>query len=334
MKKVAIIGTAPASRMMAPWDDLSWDIWACSPGNHGDNNLKRITVWFELHSIAGLTGPEPKDWVDGYVKWLRAATFPIYMQEHNDLVPNARIFPMPTLVEQHGKNWFTSSIAWMIAFAIYSKVDEIAIFGVDMAADSELYSGQRDGCIRFIEKAEEAGIKVSIPWESCLGHHRPLYGYDQATPFGRRMAVLKAIADGQRARIAADRDRLTLELAFADGAIANMKYVIATWLDGSDAPQHLDLPQELLDEAKAYAEKAIAVKETEAGHVRRMGDHRERTGVPITPAQTQDAIAPFTNVTVPSVFAPNGSGVSLKLTPPPPIAGEQKRRVRLGGKAA
>src|SRR3981189_2150960 len=46
--KVALIGTAPSSRMLAPYNDPSWKIWACSPGNM--NVLPRVDVWFELHS--------------------------------------------------------------------------------------------------------------------------------------------------------------------------------------------------------------------------------------------------------------------------------------------
>src|SRR5215467_9147402 len=32
-EKVAIIGMAPSSRMLAPFNDPTWDIWVCSPGN-------------------------------------------------------------------------------------------------------------------------------------------------------------------------------------------------------------------------------------------------------------------------------------------------------------
>src|SRR5713226_4715918 len=45
--KIAMIGTAPSSRMLAPFNDPSWKIWACSPGNM--NALPRVDTWFELH---------------------------------------------------------------------------------------------------------------------------------------------------------------------------------------------------------------------------------------------------------------------------------------------
>ena len=40
--KVALIGTAPSSRMLAPFNDPSWTIWACSPGNQ--NILPRAEI--------------------------------------------------------------------------------------------------------------------------------------------------------------------------------------------------------------------------------------------------------------------------------------------------
>ena len=30
--KIALVGTAPSSRMLAPYNDPSWKIWGCSPG--------------------------------------------------------------------------------------------------------------------------------------------------------------------------------------------------------------------------------------------------------------------------------------------------------------
>src|SRR3990167_6788901 len=33
ISKIAVIGTAPSSRMLAPFNDPSWKIWSCSPGN-------------------------------------------------------------------------------------------------------------------------------------------------------------------------------------------------------------------------------------------------------------------------------------------------------------
>src|SRR5512143_2413950 len=56
--KVALIGTAPSSRMLAPYNDPSWKIWACSPGNM--NAIPKADVWFEIHK--NLLWPECKSY--------------------------------------------------------------------------------------------------------------------------------------------------------------------------------------------------------------------------------------------------------------------------------
>src|SRR5882724_13388828 len=65
--KIALIGTAPSSRMLAPYNDPSWTIWACSPGNM--NALPRVNVWFELHS--NLLWPEHESYGKPYIEWLK-----------------------------------------------------------------------------------------------------------------------------------------------------------------------------------------------------------------------------------------------------------------------
>src|SRR5215468_2054647 len=97
--KVAILGTVPDTKMLAPYDDESWEIWACSPGNRG-NVLKRITRWFELHGIVDMCGVENNDWRDDYFAWLKTKTFPVYMQEPNTLLPQAKVFPRDELLKE------------------------------------------------------------------------------------------------------------------------------------------------------------------------------------------------------------------------------------------
>lgn len=240
--KVAIIGTAPASRGVAPFDDKEWDIWACSQGNQGQ--LPRVTAWFELHSLTALMGKENQAWSIPYLGWLRSQTFPVYMQEPNDGVPQAIVFPWKELVAQFGRNWFSSSVAWMMAFAIRRGATEIGLFGVDMAADLEHYTGQRAGCWRFIEICKERGIRVTIPHESCLGQSPPLYGYSESTLMGRRLYLRRDEMKSQRAQLAAQRDRLSNEILFYDGAIETTDYMIRTFLDGADADLAVEPPKE------------------------------------------------------------------------------------------
>lgn len=232
--KVAIVGTVPVSRVLAPYEDQSWEIWPCSPGNRGQ--IPRVTKWFELHAIVSLRAPENAQWAQPYFAFLNEGQFPVYMQEKNDLVKQATVFPRDRLLEKFGRNWFTSSVAWMMAFAIdqMGPGDEIGIFGVDMAANEEHYSAQRAGCVHFIELAKAKGIKVSIPMESCLGMGTPLYGYDQASRFGRKLYVREMECRNQIANLEGQLQRIRDELNYMRGALEDIQYTRRTFIDGMD----------------------------------------------------------------------------------------------------
>lgn len=235
--KVAIIGTAPGSRAVGPYGDPSWKIWACSQGNQGQ--LPRVDAWFELHSLTSLTGQEYQDWVPGYVAWLRAQTFPIYMQEKNDLVPGAIVFPIKRMIEllrANGaeRNWMTSSVSYMMLYAISLGATDIGLFGVDMAAAEEHYTLQRAGIWRIIEICKAKGINVHIPHESDMGQPAPLYAYGEATLMGRKLYHRLHELETHRAALAAQRDKLQAEVCFFDGAINNVKWMVRTFIDGED----------------------------------------------------------------------------------------------------
>lgn len=247
--KIALIGTAPGSRLNAPYSDESWEIWACSAGNSQGSALPRVTKWFELHAICDMTGAENKAWSLPYYAWLKAQKFPIYMQEKNDYVPQATIFPYKMLCERFGPNpkkglanWFTSSIGWMWAYALTQmrEGDEIGVFGVDMAAMEEAYTAQKAGLQRFVEYSHAMGVKVSIPYESCLGKTLPLYGYAEATPMGRKLMVRLHELTQLRGQTDSQCRNAELQRAFFDGALEGLKYDIRTWTDGLDAELDTD----------------------------------------------------------------------------------------------
>lgn len=242
--KVCIVGTAPGSRLIAPYNDPTWDIWVCSAGNSQASAVPRVTKWYELHALCDMMAEENQPWCIPYFAWLRAQSFPIYMQENNEYIPQAIVFPYKPLVEEFGPNpkkglanWFTSSVAWMMAHALVQmkEGDELGIFGVDMAATEEHYSSQKAGCLRFIEIARSRGVKVTIPYESCLGKTFPLYGYAEATPMGRKLQTrrheIEKILGGHNSQIRS----LELQRAFFEGAQEAVNYDIRTWGDGMDA---------------------------------------------------------------------------------------------------
>jgi hypothetical protein len=222
--KIALIGTAPSSRMLAPFNDPSWTIWACSPGNM--NILPRVDVWFELHG--NLHWPENQSYGAPYIDWLRRLTIPVMMQ-NNQYIPNAVIFPMEQMVNEFGKDFFTSSFAWMMAKAISDGANEIALFGIDMASRDE-YILQRPGFYFFKHLAEKRGIKVSAPNESDIMQPPGLYGYSDVTPFGRKLLARTTELKSRLDQMRGERDKLSHNITYLEGAIEDLDYVSSIWM--------------------------------------------------------------------------------------------------------
>jgi len=221
--KVALIGTAPSSRMLAPYNDPSWQIWGCSPGNM--NSLPRVDLWFELHS--NLLWPEHESYGKPYIEWLKQQAFPIYMQDQS-LVPQAMTFPKNEMVEQFGDDFFTSSFAWMMALAISMGAAEIALYGIDMASRDE-YIRQRPGFYYFRQMARQRGVKVSAPHESDIMQSPPLYAYVDSTPFGRKILARRQEVTGRIGGMEQQYAQLGNSIHYLKGAQEDLDYFESIW---------------------------------------------------------------------------------------------------------
>jgi hypothetical protein len=185
-KKVAIIGTQPSSRLVAPFGDPSWTIWGSSPGNM--NVLPRVDAWFEMH--VNLLWKKYEGYGKPYVAWMNECQWPVVAIDQR-YVKRAVRYPIEDILAKFGRPlpyFFTSTFAYMMAYAIHVNVEEIGLYGVDMSSKDE-YILQRSGGHHFICVAAEHGIKVTIPPESDLGQPPPLYGYSDDTPYGRKLAA-------------------------------------------------------------------------------------------------------------------------------------------------
>ena len=231
--KVALIGTAPSSRMLAPFNDPTWQIWACSPGNMGQ--LPRVDAWFEIHG--NMLWPENKHYGEPYLNWLKQLAIPVYMQS-KQWIPNATPLPMRELVKEFGPYFFTSSFAWMMAMAMKAGAKEIALYGIDMASRDE-YILQRPGAYHFFNEGKKRGIKMSAPYESDIMQPPALYGFSEVTPFGRKILArtneIKERLNGMRTQ----RDGLNHQITYLEGALEDLDYVASIW-GGAQNNEHPD----------------------------------------------------------------------------------------------
>ena len=228
--KIALVGTAPSSRNLAPFNDPSWKIWACSAGNM--NQIPRVDAWFEIHS--NLLWPEHEHFGRPYIEWLNQQTFPVYMQD-NSMVARAIPVPVDDLLEDFGPYFFTSSFAWMLAMAMKSGAKEIGLYGIDMASRDE-YILQRPGAFYFFMEAKRRGIKITAPHESDIMQPPGLYGFSDSTPLGRKISAREKELRDRVGGMKSQRDNLNNNITYLEGAIEDLDYFKNIWLGAGRKP--------------------------------------------------------------------------------------------------
>jgi hypothetical protein len=219
--KIALVGSAPSSRNLAPFNDPEWEIWTCSPSNI---DLPRSDVFFEIHAWDTMArDPE----LTLFLAWLRKHP-KVYLQKGNPQFPNALAYPKNEMVEKYGPYFFTSSLSYMFALALEQKPTHIGMWGVDMTAGEE-YEYQRPGCHYFIQKARDLGIEIIVPVESDVCAPTPQYGFRELNPMYRKLFVRK---QELLQRYQAAKSQEASQKVLADtlsGAIEDIDYMINTW---------------------------------------------------------------------------------------------------------
>lgn len=168
--KVAIVGTAECSRHKAPYENESWDIWSLGANAR---DIPRYTRWFEFHTQRVLRNANSWETI-----------FPFFGKCGDKLtlahpcaeLPFAKIYPIEEIKTKFG-NYFTSSIAYMIALAIHEGAKEIGLWGISMLADEE-YARQRPCVEYYIGMAQGKGINVVVAEESPILRSERMYAYE------------------------------------------------------------------------------------------------------------------------------------------------------------
>lgn len=154
--KVAVVGLAPSSHDAAPWHDPEWEIW----GLPWDGYYHACTRLFEMHDISLLDDEHrPRN----YLERLEGLETPVYMQTDEYGVA----YPLEEVIKSIGRDYFNSSISYMIALAIHEGAEEISIYGCDLSDDEE-YAYQRPNVAWLIGLAEGRGITVHVHPASTL----------------------------------------------------------------------------------------------------------------------------------------------------------------------
>jgi len=223
-KKLAIVGTAPSSMGLAPFDDPEWDIWSLTVLY---DKIPRWTHWYELHdveNIISMAKKEPQKF-GGYLEFLQSIGPKVTIARPHPELPEATIFPKDEALERFGRGAFTSSISWMMAKAIMEGYEEIGLWGIDMVAQEE-YAWQRPGCYYFLGVCKGQGIKTHLPLESDLMKVHKLYCFEDDNEL-RLLSIVRQKEIQQRIDMAKNQQRVaTEEMQYLTGALDDLNYFL------------------------------------------------------------------------------------------------------------
>lgn len=236
-RKFAICGFASSTRGQVPINDPSWEIWGM---NQLYRHIPRADRWFDLHwnwNSELVPGTDHEGWI-------RDSGIPVYMTKHHDQLPTSVRFPLETLMAHFGGiDYFTSSVAHMMALAIY-EIDlnvearlrlepvttaadglrrarelyaeyTIGLFGIDLVVGEEYF--WQKACAEFWigTAALGRGIEVYVPPQSALCKQLFRYGYQTEPESVIKPAEIRA----HIAAISKEREEVMKRLYMLDGAL-------------------------------------------------------------------------------------------------------------------
>ncbi len=170
-KKVAIVGFATNTLHLVPWNDPTFELWGLNQGYL--HMHRRADRWLEMHqheATADVRDPN-------YLAWLQSVRdFPIYMIQTHPEIPCSVRFPIEQAIAFGGRDYFTSTPAFMLALAALEGFEEIHLYGINLAIGDE-YFFEKACAEWWIGFLEGRGIKIYVPAASSLLKQHRRYGY-------------------------------------------------------------------------------------------------------------------------------------------------------------
>jgi hypothetical protein len=155
--RVYIIGGANGKEL-CPYDSERWGVNATCIGT-------LVDVSFHLHDLMHeeryfITGTKQQKQADflpflGYVKF---KNHPVFSVKTYEGFPSIQRYPYEEVCEFFGTNYFTNSICYLIAFALYKGYKEIHTYGVNFTMADE-YMDEIPGVAFWIAMAHSRGVR-------------------------------------------------------------------------------------------------------------------------------------------------------------------------------
>lgn len=166
---VALAGKAPLTCEMVNLEPDNVEVWGLADAYK--HITRRIDRWFEIHTpdddgyYRGFTDWTPNG-AEAHWGWLWDCGVPVYMNKVNPALPTSIAYPYHAIGSRY-RHYFTGTVAYMLALCALEQVDEVHLWGVEMAGGTE-YEDQRPCAEYWLGVLETQGCRVFIPDSSPL----------------------------------------------------------------------------------------------------------------------------------------------------------------------
>lgn len=126
----------------------------------------------------------PDSNIAAMLEWIKDSKVPIITSRAHPDYPALEEFPLEDVMNNLKYDYFNSTAAYAVAYAIHLGVKKISLFGVDYTYPNAHDAEKGRACVEFwLGRAAERGIKISVPKKSTLmdalhTQAERFYGYD------------------------------------------------------------------------------------------------------------------------------------------------------------
>lgn len=175
-RPLAIVGSHPATRELAPYEDERFEIWLFNEAAQKPQVYKRWDALLQIHKPEVYSSLS--NWVNkDHWEWLQEDHGrPIYLHAVDPRVPNSVAYPLEGVLGLIPYRYLRSSPAMALGLAIYLGYKEIHLYGSELSSGTE-YAYQATNYAFWIGFAHGRGIDLKLHcWQSEFD--QPIYGYE------------------------------------------------------------------------------------------------------------------------------------------------------------
>ncbi len=173
-KAVTILGTG-STRVQCPYDESCGDVWGVN-GIYSEiesRMRKKLPVRLDKLFITDyLFSPQGHlhfdiDRLNRIVKEMNCKVMTLHELKLGKYQIKASKFPFRKIIKLFETEFFTSTISYMLAWALYKGYNDVSLYGIDMHGKDE-YMMQKGGVEYWMGRLQQNGAKIFVAQGSTI----------------------------------------------------------------------------------------------------------------------------------------------------------------------